>query len=74
MPMANFTEMGYRGFSLPQLDLLFETAFGIRYGLFTPVDPFTGFCRADLAGNRAASSQTRTRVYRCIYRVVFCLL
>ncbi len=35
MPMANFTEMGYRGFSLPQLDLLFETAFGIRYGLFT---------------------------------------
>lgn len=35
MPQANFTEMGYRGFSLPQFDLLFETAFGIRYGLFT---------------------------------------
>ena len=35
MPPANFTELGYRGFSLPQLDLLFETAFGIRYGLFT---------------------------------------
>ncbi len=35
MPTANFTEMGYRGFSFPQLDLLFETAFGMRYGLFT---------------------------------------
>jgi hypothetical protein len=35
MPQANFTDMGYRGFSLPQVDLLFETAFGIRYGLFT---------------------------------------
>lgn len=35
MPMANFTEMGYRGFSTPQGDLLFETAFGTRYGLFT---------------------------------------
>jgi len=35
MPTANFTELGYRGFSLPRFDLLFETAFGIRYGLFT---------------------------------------
>ncbi|MCC6330328.1 MAG: hypothetical protein IT174_17605 [Acidobacteria bacterium] len=35
MPPANFTELGYRGFSLPQLDLLLETAFGLRYGLFT---------------------------------------
>jgi len=35
MPAANFTELGYRGFSLPQFDLLYETAFGIRYGLFT---------------------------------------
>jgi len=35
MPAAHYTELGYRGFSLPQLDLLFETAFGIRYGLFT---------------------------------------
>lgn len=35
MPAANFTEMGYRGFSLPQSDLLFETAFGMRFGLFT---------------------------------------
>lgn len=35
MPPANFTDMGYRGFSFPQLDLLFDTAFGIRYGLFT---------------------------------------
>lgn len=35
MPPANFTDLGYRGFSLPQPDLLLETAFGIRYGLFT---------------------------------------
>lgn len=35
MPAAHYTELGYRGFSLPQFDLLFETAFGIRYGLFT---------------------------------------
>lgn len=35
MPAANFTELGYRGFSLPSLDLLFQTAFGMRYGLFT---------------------------------------
>ena len=35
MPPANFTDLGYRGFSFPRLDLLFETAFGIRYGLFT---------------------------------------
>ncbi|MGE3167611.1 MAG: hypothetical protein AB7N31_01930 [Pyrinomonadaceae bacterium] len=35
MPAANFTDLGYRGFSIPQLDLFFFTAFGIRYGLFT---------------------------------------
>ena len=35
MPDANYSELGYRGVSFPQPDLLFETAFGIRYGLFT---------------------------------------
>ncbi len=35
MPPANFTDLGYRGFSFPQIDLLFQTAFSIRYGLFT---------------------------------------
>jgi hypothetical protein len=35
MPQANFTDLGYRGFSLPSADLLFETAFGMQYGLFT---------------------------------------
>jgi hypothetical protein len=35
MPPANFTDQGYRGFSFPQIDLLFETAFSMRYGLFT---------------------------------------
>lgn len=34
MPPANFTEEGYRGFALPSVDLLFQTAFNIRYGLF----------------------------------------
>lgn len=34
MPPANFTDLGYRGFSLPQLDLLIETAVSPRYGLF----------------------------------------
>lgn len=35
MPNANFTELGYKGFSTPSFDLLIQTAFGIRYGLFT---------------------------------------
>ncbi len=35
MPAANFTDMGYRGFSIPQADLLYETAFGVKFGLFT---------------------------------------
>lgn len=35
MPPANYTEIGYRGFAFPQADLLYETAFGLRYGLFT---------------------------------------
>lgn len=35
MPPATFSEVGYRGFAFPQLDLLFQTAFGMRYGLFT---------------------------------------
>src|SRR4029453_16180234 len=35
MPPARYTELGYRGMSLPRLDLLLETMFSIRYGLFT---------------------------------------
>jgi hypothetical protein len=35
MPPANFSDAGYRGFSLPSLDLLFDTAFSLRFGLFT---------------------------------------
>jgi hypothetical protein len=35
MPMATFTHYGYRGMYWPQLDLLWETAFGLRFGLFT---------------------------------------
>lgn len=34
MPPANFTEIGYRGFGFPNLSLLAQTAFSIRYGLF----------------------------------------
>ena len=35
MPPANFSDAGYQGFSLPSLDLLFDTAFSLRFGLFT---------------------------------------
>ena len=35
MPPANFTDLGYRGFAFPQTDLLIETVFSMRYGLFT---------------------------------------
>ena len=35
MPPANFSDAGYRGFSLPSADLLFDTAFSLRFGLFT---------------------------------------
>jgi hypothetical protein len=35
MPPANFSDAGYRGFSLPSFDLLFDTAFSLRFGLFT---------------------------------------
>jgi hypothetical protein len=35
MPDVAYADQGYRGFCWPRLDLLWETAFGIRYGLFT---------------------------------------
>lgn len=35
MPLATFTEFGYRGMDAPHLDLLWQTAFGMRFGLFT---------------------------------------
>jgi hypothetical protein len=35
MPPVKYVDRGYRGLAWPQLDLLWETAFGIRYGLFT---------------------------------------
>jgi hypothetical protein len=35
MPPATFTHHGYRGMDWPHLDLLWDTAFGIRFGLFT---------------------------------------
>lgn len=34
MPNANFTELGYRGFSTPSPDLFARTAFDLKYGLF----------------------------------------
>lgn len=34
MPPATFSELGYRGMSWPKLDLLWDTAFSIRFGLF----------------------------------------
>lgn len=35
MPAANFTDRGYQGFSMPKMDLLWDTAFGLRFGIFT---------------------------------------
>lgn len=35
MPAATFTHLGYRGMDWPKLDLLWETAFSVRFGLFT---------------------------------------
>ena len=35
MPDVEYIEQGYHGFTWPQLDLLWKTAFGMRYGLFT---------------------------------------
>jgi len=34
MPPASYTHLGYRGLDWPRLDLLWETAFSLRYGLF----------------------------------------
>ncbi len=34
MPATNYSGYGYQGMSLPQLDLLWLNAFGMRYGLF----------------------------------------
>lgn len=35
MPPAKYSDQGYAGFDWPHLDLLWDTAFGLRYGLFT---------------------------------------
>jgi hypothetical protein len=35
MPPAAFTALGYAGMDWPHADLLWETLFGLRYGLFT---------------------------------------
>jgi hypothetical protein len=35
MPDTRFSGSGYQGIALPQLDLLLELTFGIRFGLFT---------------------------------------
>lgn len=35
MPIATFTHLGYRGMDWPKLDLLWDTAFSVRFGLFT---------------------------------------
>jgi len=35
MPAAHYTDRGYAGMDWPRVDLLWETAFGMRFGLFT---------------------------------------
>ena len=35
MPLTEWSHFGYQGMDWPQLDLLWDTAFGMRFGLFT---------------------------------------
>jgi hypothetical protein len=35
MPPTEFSQLGYNGMDRPHLDLLWQTAFGLRFGLFT---------------------------------------
>jgi hypothetical protein len=35
MPAATFTDLGYRGMDWPKIDLLWQTGFNLRFGLFT---------------------------------------
>jgi hypothetical protein len=35
MPATQYSGYGFNGMGLPQLDLLWDTAFGLRFGLFT---------------------------------------
>jgi len=35
MPAATFSDLGYRGMDWPKLDLLWQTAFSLRFGVFT---------------------------------------
>jgi hypothetical protein len=35
MPAATFTDLGYRGMDWPNIDLLWQTGFNLRFGLFT---------------------------------------
>ncbi len=54
MPPATFTQLGYSGLDWPKWDLLWETAFSIRYGLFTsaPLLLLALYPPAWLAGTR----------------------
>jgi hypothetical protein len=51
MPPATYSDLGYRGMDWPQIDLLWQTAFSIRFGLFVSAPIlllslyFPGWCR-----------------------------
>ncbi len=71
MAPAEFTHFGYRGFDWPQLDLLWQTAFGMRYGLFTSA-PFLLLALYPPAWFRGRFRIVNNREAWCI--VIFCLL
>ena len=74
MPPANFTEMGYRGFSFPRFDLLLETAFGMRFGLFTSAPILlSAFFAPFLLGRDSRLPGKREAVFIVVFTVLFFL-
>jgi hypothetical protein len=72
MPPANFTELGYRGFSFPKLDLLFQTAFGMRYGLFTSAPILSlGLCVPVWLRKHSRFLEQRETIFIVAFTVLF---
>lgn len=74
MPPANFTEIGYRGFGFPRIDLLFITAFSMRYGLFTSAPLLLlAFVAPVWLGKKGGFLQRRELVFVVVYIALFFL-
>jgi hypothetical protein len=70
MPPAHFSDLGYAGMDRPHGDLLWETALGLRYGLFTSA-PLLLLALYPPAWRWAAAAAGRREVW-CIG--LFCVL